>query len=90
MTRDIAAGRAGRGSGRVRVLAAVIAAQSERPWFGELALWESKPRAATATCYDPVKAARAPAAPRTGLAAAPRLPPRSSTLAPTSLSVARS
>jgi CRP-like cAMP-binding protein len=26
-----------------------------RPWFGELALWESKPRAATAVCLDPVK-----------------------------------
>lgn len=26
-----------------------------RPWFGELALWSSKPRAATAVCDEPTK-----------------------------------
>jgi CRP-like cAMP-binding protein len=30
-------------------------ANSERPWFGELSLWQSKPRAATATCCEPVQ-----------------------------------
>jgi CRP-like cAMP-binding protein len=38
----------------VQTIATVIA-RSERPWFGELALWESKPRAATATCEEPTK-----------------------------------
>eukprot|EP00966_Prymnesium_polylepis_P036244 840487-Prymnesium_polylepis.2 len=27
----------------------------ERPWFGELALWSTKPRAATAVCLEPTK-----------------------------------
>ena len=30
-------------------------ARSQRPWFGEIALWSSRTRAATAICTEPVK-----------------------------------
>ena len=30
-------------------------AKSHRPWFGEMAMWNSRPRAATAVCTEPVK-----------------------------------
>lgn len=34
---------------------ATYSTNDPRPWFGELALWSSKPRAATAICDEPTK-----------------------------------
>ena len=41
MTKTVVKGRGRMGSGGTRVLA-TLTAQSEQPWFGELALWESR------------------------------------------------
>ena len=38
--------------GTQRVIARYTAG-TERPWFGEMSLWRSQPRAATATCAEP-------------------------------------
>ena len=36
-------------------IVAKYVAKSSRPWFGEIALWNSKRRGATAVCVEPTK-----------------------------------
>ena len=47
-----AAANAGQPRTKERMIA-VYRHGSERPWFGELAIWNGKPRSATAKCLEP-------------------------------------